>query len=112
MQHCNIAHSPQRCSVLVGPDLRAGRFMACTVASVGDGGFTMLMGEFATAVKYKLPIKVVVLKNNHYSRIVSEDQALGIPPLGTVLQLTMNIADVLPVLGGIAPIGRFDSRTN
>ena len=31
MQHCNIAHSFQRCSVLVGPDLRAGRFMACTV---------------------------------------------------------------------------------
>jgi thiamine pyrophosphate-dependent acetolactate synthase large subunit-like protein len=56
------------------------------VAFVGDGGFTMLMGEFATAAKYKLPIKVVVLKNNHYSRIVSEDQALGIPPFGTELQ--------------------------
>jgi pyruvate dehydrogenase (quinone) len=56
------------------------------VAFVGDGGFTMLMAEFATAVKYKLPIKVVVLKNNHYSRIVSEDQALGIPPFGTELQ--------------------------
>jgi pyruvate dehydrogenase (quinone) len=56
------------------------------VAFVGDGGFTMLMGEFATAVKYKLPIKVVVLKNNHYSRIISEDQALGIPAFGTELQ--------------------------
>jgi pyruvate dehydrogenase (quinone) len=56
------------------------------VAFVGDGGFTMLMGEFATAVKYKLPIKVVVLKNDHYSRIISEDKALGIPPFGTELQ--------------------------
>ena len=56
------------------------------VAFVGDGGFTMLMGEFATAVKYKLPIKVVVLKNNHYSRIDSENMALGIPPFGTELQ--------------------------
>ena len=56
------------------------------VAFVGDGGFTMLMGEFATAVKYKLPIKVVVLKNDHYSRIMSEDRALGIPPFGTELQ--------------------------
>jgi pyruvate dehydrogenase (quinone)/pyruvate decarboxylase len=56
------------------------------VAFVGDGGFTMLMGEFATAVKYKLPIKVVVLKNDHYSRIMSEDNALGIPPFGTELQ--------------------------
>ena len=56
------------------------------VAFVGDGGFTMLMGEFATAVKYKLPIKVVVLKNDHYSRVMSEDNALGIPPFGTELQ--------------------------
>ena len=46
----------------------------------------MLMGEFATAAKYKLPIKVVVLKNDHYSRIMSEDKALGIPPFGTELQ--------------------------
>ena len=34
------------------------------VAFVGDGGFTMLMGEFATAVKYELPFTVVVIKNN------------------------------------------------
>jgi pyruvate dehydrogenase (quinone) len=56
------------------------------VAFVGDGGFTMLMGEFATAAKYKLPVKVIVLKNDHYSRIVSEDQAFGIPPFATELQ--------------------------
>ncbi len=56
------------------------------VAFVGDGGFTMLMGEFATAAKYRLPIKVIVLKNDHYSRIVSEDNTLGIPPFGTELQ--------------------------
>ena len=35
-----------------------------SVAFVGDGGFSMLMGEFATAVKYRLPIKVVIIKNN------------------------------------------------
>jgi pyruvate dehydrogenase (quinone) len=46
----------------------------------------MLMGKFATAAKYKLPIKVVVLKNNAYSRIMSENQALGIPPFATELQ--------------------------
>ena len=34
------------------------------VAIVGDGGFTMLMGELATIVKYKLPVKVMVIKNN------------------------------------------------
>jgi pyruvate dehydrogenase (quinone) len=36
------------------------------IAFVGDGGFTMLMGEFATAVQYNLPIKVIIIKNNHW----------------------------------------------
>jgi pyruvate dehydrogenase (quinone) len=39
------------------------------IAFVGDGGFTMLMGEFATAVKYGLPIKVVIVKNNSLGQI-------------------------------------------
>ncbi len=34
------------------------------IAFVGDGGFSMLMADFVTAVKYKLPIKVIVIKNN------------------------------------------------
>src|SRR6516165_11489527 len=38
MQYGNIAHSPQRCSVLVGPHLRAGRFLACTVTLLGRLG--------------------------------------------------------------------------
>ena len=38
MQHCDIAHSPQRCPVLVGTDLRAGRFMACTATLLGRLG--------------------------------------------------------------------------
>ena len=35
-----------------------------SVAFVGDGGLTMLMGEFATAVQYNLPIKVIIIKKN------------------------------------------------
>ena len=38
------------------------------IAFVGDGGFSMLMAEFVTAVKYQLPIKVVVMKNNSLGR--------------------------------------------
>ena len=34
------------------------------VAIVGDGGFTMLMGEMATMCKYNLPVKVMIIKNN------------------------------------------------
>lgn len=39
------------------------------VALVGDGGFTMLMAEMLTAKKYKLPIKIVVFKNNTLGQI-------------------------------------------
>ncbi|HEY7849850.1 MAG TPA: thiamine pyrophosphate-dependent enzyme [Ktedonobacterales bacterium] len=39
------------------------------VAFVGDGGFTMLMGEMLTAVKYHLPIKVIIIKNNLLGQI-------------------------------------------
>jgi len=34
------------------------------VTFIGDGGFAMLLGELATAVRYRLPLKIVVLKNN------------------------------------------------
>ena len=39
------------------------------IGVVGDGGFTMLMGEIITAVAYKLPIKLVVIKNNTLGQI-------------------------------------------
>ncbi len=53
------------------------------VAFVGDGGFSMLMAEFATAVKYKLPIKVVVIKNNSLGQIKWEQMVfLGNPEYG------------------------------
>ena len=54
-----------------------------SVAFVGDGGFTMLMGEFATAVKYNLPIKVIIIKNNILGMIRWEQLAfLGNPEYG------------------------------
>ncbi len=57
------------------------------VALVGDGGFTMLMGEMATAVKYKLPIKVIVFKNNTLGQIKWEQMVMeGNPQFGVDLQ--------------------------
>ena len=54
-----------------------------SIAFVGDGGFTMLMGEFATAVKYDLPIKVVVVKNDSLGQIKWEQMVfLGNPEYG------------------------------
>lgn len=43
-----------------------GRQVICVV---GDGGLTMLMGEIATLVKYKLNVKVIVIKNNVLGQI-------------------------------------------
>ena len=57
------------------------------VAFVGDGGFSMLMGEFANCVKYKLPIKVVIIKNNSLGMIKWEQMVfLGNPEYGCDLQ--------------------------
>jgi len=57
------------------------------VAIVGDGGFTMLMGELATMVKYKLPVKVMIIKNNVLGEIKWEQLAMeGNPEFGVELQ--------------------------
>ncbi len=56
------------------------------VAFVGDGGFSMLMAEFVTAVKYELPIKVVIIKNNTLGQIKWEQMVfLGNPEYGVEL---------------------------
>ena len=54
-----------------------------SIAFVGDAGLTMLMGEFATAVQYNLPIKVIVIKNNILGMIRWEQMGfLGNPEFG------------------------------
>jgi pyruvate dehydrogenase (quinone)/pyruvate oxidase len=57
------------------------------VAFVGDGGFSMLMAEVATCVKYRLPVKVVIVKNNTLGQIKWEQMVfLGNPEYGCELQ--------------------------
>ena len=57
------------------------------VAFVGDGGFSMLMAEIATCVKYQLPVKVVIVKNNTLGQIKWEQIVfLGNPEYGCELQ--------------------------
>src|SRR5207249_150414 len=58
-----------------------------SIAFVGDGGFSMLMAEFVTAVKYELPVKVVIVKNNTLGQIKWEQMVfLGNPEYGCELQ--------------------------
>ncbi|MFU8896170.1 MAG: thiamine pyrophosphate-dependent enzyme [Gammaproteobacteria bacterium] len=54
-------------------------------ALVGDGGFAMLMGDFVTAVKYELPIIVLVFSNRKLAFITLEQEAKGLPDWGTEL---------------------------
>ncbi|HUJ14041.1 MAG TPA: thiamine pyrophosphate-dependent enzyme [Thermoanaerobaculia bacterium] len=57
------------------------------IAIVGDGGATMLIGELATAVKYKLPVKIFIIKNNALGQIKWEQMVmLGNPEYGCELQ--------------------------
>ena len=57
------------------------------VAFVGDGGFSMLMAEFANCVRYKLPVKIIVVKNNSLGMIKWEQMVfLGNPEYGCELQ--------------------------
>ena len=61
-----------------------GRQVVCVV---GDGGMTMLMGEVATLVKYQLPVKVIVIKNDELGQIKWEQMAFdGNPEFGIDLQ--------------------------
>ncbi|WP_029010570.1 thiamine pyrophosphate-binding protein [Azospirillum halopraeferens] len=50
------------------------------VAFVGDGGLSMLLADFVTAVKYKLPIKIFVINNRALGQIKWEQMVfLGNP---------------------------------
>jgi pyruvate dehydrogenase (quinone) len=57
------------------------------ICIVGDGGLTMLMGELATLVKYRLNVKVIVVKNNSLGQIKWEQMVFeGNPTYGVDLQ--------------------------
>jgi pyruvate dehydrogenase (quinone) len=70
------------------------------VAFVGDGGFSMLMAEFVNCVKYKLPVKVFIIKNNTLGQIKWEQMVfLGNPEYGCELQ-PINFALFAQACGG------------
>jgi pyruvate oxidase len=56
------------------------------VCTTGDGGFTMVMGDFATAVANDLPITVVLLNNSKLAMIENEQDNDSMPHFATDLQ--------------------------
>ncbi len=55
------------------------------VALCGDGGFTMLMGDFLTLAQLKLPVKIVVFNNSVLGFVAMEMKAGGYLTDGTDL---------------------------
>jgi len=49
----------------------------------GDGGFSMLMGDFLSLAQLKLPVKVVVFNNSALGFIELEQKSTGFLPFGT-----------------------------
>ena len=64
----------------------------------GDGGFTMMMGEFVTLIQHKLPVKVVVLNNGTLGFVELEMKASGILDSGCDL-INPNFAAMAEAMG-------------
>jgi thiamine pyrophosphate-dependent acetolactate synthase large subunit-like protein len=47
------------------------------VTVAGDGGFCQYLAELTTAVKYNMPIKIIILNNNELGKISKEQRAGG-----------------------------------
>src|ERR1700730_1880813 len=64
----------------------------------GDGGFTMLMGDFLSLVQLRLPVKVVVFNNGALGFIELEQKSSGFLNTGTELQ-NPNFAAMAEAIG-------------
>ncbi|MFI8993672.1 pyruvate dehydrogenase [Streptomyces sp. NPDC053542] len=53
------------------------------VSMSGDGGFSMLMGDFLTLVQHNLPVKVVLFNNSSLGMVELEMLVAGLPSYGT-----------------------------
>lgn len=70
------------------------------IAFCGDGGFSMLMGDFLTIMQNKLPIKVVIFNNSKLGFVDLEMKALGFLSFGTDL-VNPNFATVATAMGAL-----------
>lgn len=68
------------------------------VTMCGDGGFTMLMGDFITLTQQKLPVKVVVFNNGTLGFVEMEMKASGFLNTGTDL-INPNFAKMAEAMG-------------
>jgi pyruvate oxidase len=70
------------------------------VCITGDGGFSMVMGDFLTAVKYDLPIKVFIFNNSQLGMIMQEQKVENYPNWQTELH-NCDFAEYAQICGGM-----------
>ena len=70
------------------------------ICLTGDGGLTMVLGDFLTALKYRLPVKVFVMNNKRLGMIMQEQKVEGYESWQTDLY-DYNFADFAEHSGGL-----------
>ena len=70
------------------------------ICVTGDGGFSMLMADFLTAVKNDLPIKVFIFNNQQLGMIMQEQKMEGYDIWQTELK-NLDFADYARKCGGV-----------
>ena len=70
------------------------------VCLTGDGGLTMVLGDFLTALKYGLPVKVFVMNNKRLGMIMQEQKVEGYESWQTELH-DYSFADFAEHSGGL-----------
>jgi pyruvate dehydrogenase (quinone) len=68
------------------------------ISMSGDGGFTMMMGEFVTLIQHGLPVKVIVLNNGTLGFVELEMKASGFLDAGVDLK-NPNFAAMAEAMG-------------
>lgn len=100
---CHFVHTTNFASIGLGLGMAIGASMArpdeLTVAVTGDGGFMMHMAEFSTAVRYRLPIVVVVLNDGAYGAEYTALKHYGLDPELSLIEWP-DFAPVAEALGG------------
>ena len=70
------------------------------VCITGDGGFTQVMGDFLTALKYQMPIKIFIFNNKSLGMIKQEQKVEGYTSTETELY-DFNFANYSNNAGGL-----------
>lgn len=68
------------------------------ISMSGDGGFSMLMGDFLSLKQLKLPVKIIVFNNSSLGFVEVEQKSTGVLPYGTDLE-SPNFAAMAEAIG-------------